>query len=46
MTEKSAVTPSAKSVQTKKKTPLDLAMLPPAPTTKRSARTDPCELGD
>jgi hypothetical protein len=32
MTEKSAVTPSAISVQTKKKAPLDLAMLPPTPT--------------
>src|SRR5215469_13913201 len=32
MTEKSAVTPSAMSVQTKKKAPLDLAMLPPTPT--------------
>ena len=32
MTEKSAVTPSARSVQTKKKAPLELAMLPPTPT--------------
>jgi hypothetical protein len=32
MREKSAVTPSAMSVQTKKKAPLDLAMLPPTPT--------------
>ena len=30
MTEKSAVTPSAMSAQTKKKAPLDLAILPPA----------------
>src|SRR5260370_6680247 len=31
MTEKSAVTPSAISVQTKKNAPLELAMLPPTP---------------
>jgi hypothetical protein len=32
MTQKSAVTPSARSVQTKKKAPLELAMLLPTPT--------------
>src|SRR5258705_9317444 len=32
MTERSAVTPSAMIVHTKKKAPLDLAMLPPTPT--------------
>jgi hypothetical protein len=31
MTEKSAVTPSARSVQIKKKAPLDLAIAPPTP---------------
>jgi len=31
MTEKSAVTPRARSVQMKKKAPLDLAIAPPTP---------------
>jgi hypothetical protein len=39
MTEKSAVTPSAISVQTKKKAPLELAMLPPSRRGRHPSRS-------
>src|ERR1017187_7097429 len=50
MAEKSAVTPSARSVQTKKKPPLDCAILPPTPfpimwmTGTPAPRSDPSKM--